>query len=280
MYQQYYKSDFKLIMKRYTYDPKATDEAEKLTPVPWPEDIDWRLKLATPHSAKPYEASCRGGVTKNCTKTEDGGILVALDNHGLACGELRYEFHFELPDPVMASGIADLYKPGSTGIMLTTDASCECGGLVDVAVVTPMYKGDKGEPFRYSDFTPEQLEDLRRPAVEAAVEAAKAVEALENTVDVAEDLRAKAEEARETAETQREANEKVRQNAETQRESLFNDAHDRALAAIEAANAAVASATAAATAASDAADKCAEMIEAFETMRNEFLSRSYLLMEN
>lgn len=277
MYQQYYKSDFELIMKRYTYDPKATDEAEKLTPVPWPEDIDWRLKLATPHSAKPYEASCRGGVTKNCTKTEDGGILVALDNHGLACGELRYEFLFELPDPAMASGIADKYRAGSTGIMLTADATCDCGKIIDVAVVADIYKG---EPFRYSDFTPEQLADLRRPAVEAAAEAAKAVEALENTVDVAEDLRAKAEEARETAETQREANEKVRQNAETQRESLFNDAHDRALAAIEAANAAVASATAAATAASDAADKCAEMIEAFETMRNEFLSRSYLLMEN
>lgn len=212
MYKQNYKSDFKFVMRRY----KCVAGKEELTPVPWPEDVDWRLLLKTPHSAKAYEASCRGGVLSNCEKTDDGGILIAMDKHGLSPGELRYEFHFELPDPVMPSGIADLYKPGSTGIMLTTDATCECGGLVDVAVLADMYKG---EPFRYSDFTPEQLEDLRRPAQEAAEKATQTDKAIRE----AEALREKTETARQTAETQRTDSEKQRIADEDSRISVEAD---------------------------------------------------------
>ena len=212
MYKQNYKSDFKFAMRRY----KCAAGKEELTPVPWPEDVDWRVLLKTPHSAKAYEASCRGGVWSNCEKTDDGGILIAMDKHGLSPGELRYEFHFELPDPVMASGIADLYKPGSTGIMLTADASCECGGLVDVAVLADMYKG---EPFRYSDFTTEQLEDLRRPAQEAAEKATQTDKAIRE----AEALREKAETARQTAETQRTDSEKQRIADEDSRISVEAD---------------------------------------------------------
>lgn len=212
MYKQNYKSDFKFVMRRY----KCAAGKEELTPVPWPEDVDWRVLLKTPHSAKAYEASYRGGVLSNCEKTDDGGILIAMDKHGLSTGELRYEFHFELPDPVMASGIADLYKPGSTGIMLTTDATCECGGLVDVAVLADMYKG---EPFRYSDFTPEQLEDLRRPAQEAAEKATQTDKAIRE----AEALREKTETARQTAETQRTDSEKQRIADEDSRISVEAD---------------------------------------------------------
>lgn len=280
MYKQNYKSDIKFVMRRY----KCVAGKEELTPVPWPEDIDWRVLLKTPHSAKSYEASCRGGVMRNCAKTEDGGILIVMDKHGLSPGELHYEFLFELPDPLMTSGIADLYKPGSTGIMLTTDATCECGGIIDVAIVADIYKG---EPFRYSDFTAEQLADLRKPAVEAATAAAKAVETLENTVDAAEDLRTKAEKARETAETQRDAAEKkraadedTRDANETAREKSFEDAHSRAVAAIKAANEAIAAANKATQLANDAAELCATKMAQFEAIGREILSHQYLTLEN
>lgn len=35
--------------------------------------------------------------------------------------------------------------------------------LIDTAIAAGRLKGDKGEPFKYSDFTPEQLESLRGP---------------------------------------------------------------------------------------------------------------------
>lgn len=35
--------------------------------------------------------------------------------------------------------------------------------LIDTAIAAGQLKGDKGEPFKYSDFTPEQLETLRGP---------------------------------------------------------------------------------------------------------------------
>lgn len=35
--------------------------------------------------------------------------------------------------------------------------------LIDNAIASGQLKGDKGEPFKYSDFTPEQLESLRGP---------------------------------------------------------------------------------------------------------------------
>lgn len=214
MYPQNYKSDFKFVVRRY----KCVDGKEELTPVPFPDDLDWRLRLTTPHSFRYYEASYTDGVMHNCMRTDDGGIVVLMDDHKLACGELRYEFRFDLPDPVLPSRVAELYRSGSTGIMLVNDNSCNCGSgcgeLIDVAVMLPMYKGD---PFVYEDFTPEQLADLRRPATEAAEDAAAAVKALQDSVGRSESERTKAEAARETAEQQRAANETERQTAETGR---------------------------------------------------------------
>lgn len=40
--------------------------------------------------------------------------------------------------------------------------------VVGETVALPGEKGDKGDPFTYDDFTPEQIADLQRPATEAA----------------------------------------------------------------------------------------------------------------
>jgi len=40
--------------------------------------------------------------------------------------------------------------------------------VVEEMVALPGEKGDKGDPFTYDDFTPEQIAELQRPATEAA----------------------------------------------------------------------------------------------------------------
>ena len=75
------------------------------------------------------------------------------------------------------------------------------------------FKGDKGDPFTYDDFTPEQIEDLKRPAIEAA----ESVLIVENQVKLNEQGRVKAENEREIAETTRVSNENNRVTAEQER---------------------------------------------------------------
>ncbi|HZK00865.1 MAG TPA: polysaccharide deacetylase family protein, partial [Tissierellaceae bacterium] len=80
---------------------------------------------------------------------------------------------------------------------------------------------DKGDPFLYDDFTPEQIEDLKRPAVEAA----ESVQIVENQISINEQGRVQVENERETAEltrqsseSERNENEGLRVNAEIVRE--------------------------------------------------------------
>lgn len=76
-------------------------------------------------------------------------------------------------------------------------------------------KGDKGEPFTYQDFTPEQIEDLKKPAYDAAAEVA----ALEQNIEAAEALRVEAEQGRVDAETLRVQTEQDRVGAEEERDT-------------------------------------------------------------
>lgn len=101
----------------------------------------------------------------------------------------------------------------------------------------------KGEPFTYEDFTPEQLEALQKPAVDAATRAdeaaqsantaagnantaaqnannvANSVAELENTIAQKEQARNLAENARVLAEQDRESSEQQRQSNEQSRET-------------------------------------------------------------
>ena len=76
----------------------------------------------------------------------------------------------------------------------------------------PMYKGD---PFTYEDFTPEQIEDLQKPATEAAAEA----QVLMAGFSKAEVIRERYEQSRVSAESERVAREELRQTAETARQA-------------------------------------------------------------
>ncbi len=97
--------------------------------------------------------------------------------------------------------------------------------VVEEMVALPGEKGDKGDPFTYDDFTPEQIADLQRPATEAA---AVANQAAENANKATSDIKAlgvtlMAEEAkRESAESGRTSAESERAEAEALRESSFS----------------------------------------------------------
>lgn len=97
--------------------------------------------------------------------------------------------------------------------------------VVEEMVALPGEKGDKGDPFTYDDFTPEQIADLQRPATEAAEVANQAAEnANKATSDIkALGVKLTAEEAkRESAESSRASAESERAEAEVQRESSFS----------------------------------------------------------
>lgn len=97
--------------------------------------------------------------------------------------------------------------------------------VVEEMVALPGEKGDKGDPFTYDDFTPEQIAELQRPATEAA---AVANQAAEKANKAATDIKAlgvtlMAEEAkRESAERGRTSAESERAEAEVLRETSFS----------------------------------------------------------
>lgn len=221
-----YKSDFDFILHlKDCKDPEKT--------VPFPE-CDFDARFWTANKANAYTASCKGGVYANCFRTEDGGIHFVFDNHRMGMGVLQWEPHFELPNSLYPGNIQDRFSKEPLGIKLV-DGPGDCPTTAEVEIIAPFIKGN---PFTYDDFTPEQIEEFKRPATEAAVEALRAAGRAESGADAANAAAERAENAadsvreietavtdaeaqRENAETQRQTEEAVRQTAETQRAREF-----------------------------------------------------------
>lgn len=117
-------------------------------------------------------------------------------------------------------------------------------------------EGDKGDAFTYGDFTPEQIEELQRPATEAAEQVNEAVEAAQQaaasaeqsvikaeeavqTANATNEAVTKAEEARVLAENQRVSAEDAREQAEAEREATFTTLQGQIEEAVNNANGAV-----------------------------------------
>ena len=166
--------------------------------------------------------------------------------------------------------------------------------VVEEMVALPGEKGDKGDPFTYDDFTPEQIADLQRPATEAAK---VANEAAENANKATSDIKAlgvklTAEEAkRESAESSRASAESERAEAEFQRETSFsqmqttleglisdtNTATSNANTAAGKAENAATEANNSATLANEAADKANQAAESIAYKENGFyISHAFL----
>lgn len=166
--------------------------------------------------------------------------------------------------------------------------------VVEEMVALPGEKGDKGDPFTYDDFTPEQIAELQRPATEAA---AVANQAAENANKATSDIKAlgvklTAEEAkRESAESGRASAESERAEAEFQRETSFsqmqttleglisdtNTATSNANTAAGNAENAATAANNSATLANAAADKANQAAESIAYKENGFyISHAFL----
>lgn len=166
--------------------------------------------------------------------------------------------------------------------------------VVEEMVALPGEKGDKGDPFTYDDFTPEQIADLQRPATEAAKVANEAAKKANKAVTDIKVLGVKltAEEAkRESAESSRASAESERAEAEVQRESSFskmqttleglisdtNTATSNANTAAGNAENAATAANNSATLANAAADKANQAAESIAYKENGFyISHAFL----
>lgn len=149
-----YKSDFDFIMR-------LKDCADDTKTVPFP-DCDFDAMFWTSSKTKAYIASCKGGVCTNCFRTKDGDMHFVFDNQHMGLGTLHWEPHFELPNDLYPDSIQDLFRKAALDIELV-DGDGDCPTTVDVELIAPFIKGDKGDSFTYDDFTTEDKAELIAP---------------------------------------------------------------------------------------------------------------------
>lgn len=187
-----YKSDFDFILP-FPVCRVQDDGTCKPEEIGWP-DFDWSAKLWASSKSNVFVASRKGGELTNCY--EDGGrIHIVCNNHHLGKGVLNVEIHAELPDGIYPDNVRDVFSPHSLGIELV-DGPGDCATDIEVEYMLPYIKGPKGDPgdkgdkgdaFTYDDFTEAQIEELQRPATEAAE---RADEAADNAQAVADEYAA------------------------------------------------------------------------------------------
>ena len=150
---QNYKSDF--VLRESFVD--ITGKAVQL-----PTDIDFTLRYWTQHGSE-YTASRQGGVYQNCAPEDGGTLLVFFKAHNLCEGELHHELHLQLDNEAFEGGVQNVFYPADLHILLWDKASS-----TDRLTSRVLADYTRGNAFTYDDFTPEQIEELQRPAQEAA----------------------------------------------------------------------------------------------------------------
>ena len=216
--QKNYQSDFDAIINIKTCNDKDLG---------FPT-YDWEAIFYTSASASTYTASSIKGVTTNCFD-DNGKIHVVFNNHGLQSGDLMVKFISHLPNDIYPDKDEIVVSPQKTGIKLVRGAGC-CGTIEDIQLVMPYIKGDKGDAFTFDDFTEAQIEQLQKPATDAAKAAEAAitkVEATNTNVTNAETQRAAAETERVAAENSRQSAEQTRIANENTRKSNENARQDK-----------------------------------------------------
>ncbi|GAE83343.1 hypothetical protein [Bacteroides reticulotermitis] len=152
-----YQSDFKII--------ESTTDVDLTTP--------FIFTYMTVGSNK-FVASFDGAVYSNCRRLDNGYLMVALDNPRFALGPLSVKREYFLTDSDFKDGICNYVTVQKTDINIVVGETDESSPDVNVP---PYYqKGDKGDPFTYEDFTSEQIDNIKRPALEAAELANEAVD--------------------------------------------------------------------------------------------------------
>lgn len=184
-----YKSDFDFILP-FPVCRVQDDGTCKPEDIGWP-DFDWSVRLWASSKSNVFVASRKGSELANCYE-DKGRIHIVCNNHHLGKGVLNMEIHAELPDEIYPDNVRDVFSPHSLGIELV-DGPGDCATDIEVEYMLPYIKGTKGDPgdkgdaFTYDDFTEAQIEELQRPATEAAE---RADEAADNAQAVADEYAA------------------------------------------------------------------------------------------
>ena len=167
-----YKSDFDFI-----FDLGYYDERGEFVKTGWPP-YDFELRFYTGQVLRNYVVKCMGGEATNCFN-DNGEVHVVANNHGLGTGVLTVEGVIYLPNDIYPDGSQKIVKPQMLDIELVKGAGDESVGTFRARLVVPAIKGD---PFRYEDFTAEQIAELQRPATEAAHRADEAAQRADKTM--------------------------------------------------------------------------------------------------
>lgn len=145
------KSDF-VIRERFR------DGTGKVVALP---DVDFELRYWV--GSKSVKASRKDGVLTNCVADGDA-LLVIFKDHGLGEGELHHELHLAQNNPLFCDGVQNVYYPESLHIWLW-DKMGDTEGVIESDCVAAYTRGYK---FTWEDFTPANILELQKPAIEAA----------------------------------------------------------------------------------------------------------------
>lgn len=184
-------------------------------------DYDWEARLYTTSKSDAFVASCTGGEYVNCYN-DNGQIHIVCDGHHLSSGTLKCEFIAQIPNGIYPDEYEKVVVPAPLDIELVRGvASCPHG--VDIELILPYIKGDA---FTFEDFTPEQLADLQRPAVEAAERADKATQ---DAISATKNVTSATDSANQAATRANEAAKNAEDNAaEAERINTTISAHEEA----------------------------------------------------
>lgn len=145
-----HKSDFLLVQHIYLKDKGG----DSITDIGFPE-YDFRLRYYTINGEKDFVAWCRNGHPVNC-KNVDGKLIVIFNNHGMMPGLLNVDIEIDVPNDIFEDGYHREFIPGPTKVKLITGPT-ESFGMAEAEAMLPFIKGD---PLKFEDLTPEELDEL------------------------------------------------------------------------------------------------------------------------
>lgn len=147
-----------------------------------PTDCNWRGRLYTPDSIcdviigynRP-ESDVRNAID-NVVEGSWGwkladdaeSIIIPVDNHNLKPGPLMLDMVYFLPSDTMQDSKQEVHKSYGLGLELVRQQQQCIPDAADAELLLPYIKGDQGDPLTWADLTTAQIEELQRPAQEAA----------------------------------------------------------------------------------------------------------------
>jgi len=190
-----------------------------------PEEGEIRVEPYYPSEDADVTVTFKGKyISYKFTPIVDGNLLIVTDNGTLSTGAYGIEITVVNKDGTRHRSLWD----NQVVVTLQNDSVLKEWDefkKLDVkarAAVFFFAKGDKGDAFTYDDFTTEQIEELQKPASDAAEELTQEVHTLEQQF-------AEQENQRISNESQRKESEASRIQAENARHRQFNADHQQAV---------------------------------------------------